>query len=84
MILAHLFAHVSLSHNAVLERARASAVSTFKFRILLAVNGHLRRQKFSTCHSRPAVSSLYLPIECCASILNLLCDKALVQLVNRF
>jgi len=46
--------------------------------MLLAVNGHLQRQKSSTCDSRPLVSSLYLPIECGASTLNFLCDKALV------
>ena len=60
--------------NRVLE---SSAVSTTNIRMLLAVNGHLRRQKSSTCDSRPPVSSLYLPIECGASTLNFLCDKAL-------
>jgi len=56
----------------------ASAVSTINIRMLLAVNGHLQRQKSSTCDSRPPVSSLYLPIECGASTLDFLCDKALV------
>ena len=37
-----------------------SAVSTINIRLLLAVNGHLLRQKSSTYLSRPLVSSLYL------------------------
>ncbi len=53
------------------------AMSTIEFRMLLVVNGHLRHQKFSTCNSRPAVASLYLPIKCVASLRNFLCDKAL-------
>ena len=54
-----------------------SAVSTLRIGVLLAVNGHLRRQKSSTYFSRPPVSSLHLPIECGASTLNLKIDKAL-------
>ncbi len=61
----------------------SSAVSTINIRMLLAVNGHLRRQKSSTCDSRPPVSSLYLPIECGASTLNFLCDKALAREENQ-
>jgi len=49
----------------------------YRLGFLLAVNGHLRRQKSSTYFSRPPVSSLHLPIECGALTLNSRIDKAL-------
>jgi len=43
-----------------------SAVSHLNVRVLLAANGHLLCQKSSAYDSRPPVSSLHLPIGCCA------------------
>ena len=56
-----------------------SAVSHLNVRVLLAANGHLRRQKASPYDSRASFSSLHLPIGCGAITQTFSIDKALDQ-----